>query len=326
MAYGLLTKTIRDANYIARPVPVCRSGGFLRASVVNAAHGLYRSVSVFDSVVAFPLDAVRTPGQIAPMNSVSQPNEPDGIPAATVVVFRHGRGGSAPEFLMLVRSRTMTFAGGAAVFPGGRVDEADRALAATLGTTDEDEAAHRIAAVRETLEESGLAIGMTGVIDASRAAHARALLLEQGALAPVLDAMEWQLDLDALLPFARWHPVNERIPRVFDTRFYLADLGTGAVDVTVDETENTRLFWTTAEQALARADAGDLTVIYPTRRNLERLARFADFAAAARECAAIPVRKIVPFFELREGEPWICIPDDAGYPVTGEPIESAQRA
>lgn len=260
------------------------------------------------------------------MTSETAPPQPEGIPAATVVVFRHGQAGGPPEFLMLIRSRTMTFAGGAAVFPGGRVDEADRDLAAALGLEDIDEAAHRIAAVRETLEESGLAIGLTGQIDAARAAHARALLLEQGALAPVLDAMEWQLDLDALLPFARWHPINERIPRVFDTRFYLADLGTGAVDVTVDETENTRLFWTTAEQALTRADAGELTVIFPTRRNLERLARFPDFAAAAQECADIPVRKIVPFFEHRDGVPWICIPDDAGYPITGETIESAQRA
>lgn len=252
--------------------------------------------------------------------------QPEGIPAATVVVFRHGQAGGPPEFLMLVRSRTMTFAGGAAVFPGGRVDDADRALAATLDCDDCDEAAHRIAAVRETLEESGLAIGLVGEIDAARAAEARALLLEHGALAPVLDLMRWQLDLDALLPFARWHPINERIPRVFDTRFYLADLGTGAVDVTVDATENTRLFWTTAEQALERADAGELTVIFPTRRNLERLARFASFAEAAIECADIPVRKIVPFFEHRDGAPWICIPDDAGYPITGEPIASAQRA
>lgn len=260
------------------------------------------------------------------MTTAPESGQPDGIPAATVVVFRHGPAGGPPELLMMVRSRSMAFAGGAAVFPGGRVDEADRALAGTLGLDDADEAAHRIAAVRETLEESGLAIGLRGAIDAARAAHARALLLEHGELAPVLAAMDWQLDLDALLPFARWHPKNERIPRVFDTRFYLADLGTGAVDVTVDETEHTRLFWTTAEQALARADAGDLTVIFPTRRNLERLARFPDFAAAARECAEIPVRKIVPFFEVRDGAPWICIPDDCGYPVTGEPIESAQRA
>ena len=258
----------------------------------------------------------------------SQPDAvpPDGIPAATVVVFRRGPAGGPPELLMMVRSRAMAFAGGAAVFPGGRVDEADRALARTLATPDEDEAAHRIAAVRETLEEAGLAIGVTGAVDAAGALRARTLLLEQGELAPVLAAMDWQLDLGALVPFARWHPQNERIPRVFDTRFYLADLGTGAVEVTVDETENTRLFWTTAEAALARADAGELTVIFPTRRNLERLARFPDFAAAARECAEIPPRKIVPFFEHRDGTPWICIPEGCGYPVTGEPVESAQRA
>ena len=57
---------------------------------------------------------------------------PEGIPAATIIIFRNAPDGSAPEVLMTVRSRNMTFAGGMAVFPGGRVDEADRALAGTL--------------------------------------------------------------------------------------------------------------------------------------------------------------------------------------------------
>ena len=54
--------------------------------------------------------------------------------------------------------------------------------------------------------------------DAARAAQARALLLEQGALAPVLDSMEWQLDLDALLPFARW-PVSHGLVQAQDFDF-----------------------------------------------------------------------------------------------------------
>ena len=71
------------------------------------------------------------------------------IPAATLVVFRHGPPGKPPELLMVVRSRTMSFAGGMAVFPGGRVDPEDRALAETIaGDLDLDEAAHRIAAIR----------------------------------------------------------------------------------------------------------------------------------------------------------------------------------
>ena len=98
-------------------------------------------------------------------------NEPteigaDGIPAATVVIFRHSSEDGPPEILMTIRSRKMVFAGGMAVFPGGRVDPADFDLGARIGgRLDPDEAAHQIAVVRETLEETGLVIGLTGEID-----------------------------------------------------------------------------------------------------------------------------------------------------------------
>lgn len=250
----------------------------------------------------------------------------DGIPAATLVIFRRGPGGGPPQVLMVTRAKSMAFAGGAAVFPGGRVDQADRDLAERLrGIENRDEAAHRIAAIRETLEETGLAIGLVGDIDAERAAEARRMLHERNALAPVLEAMDWSLDLEAIVPFARWFPRNERLSRVFDTRFYLADLGTGAVDVAVDATENTRLFWITARDALAAADRGELAVIFPTRRNLERLAQFDDFGAALRDCAAFPSRTITPFLEERDGEGWLCIPEDAGYPITRERLRGLSR-
>ncbi|MFT6474840.1 MAG: 8-oxo-dGTP pyrophosphatase MutT (NUDIX family), partial [Qipengyuania sp.] len=45
----------------------------------------------------------------------------NGIPAATVVIFRNAPQGGPPEILMTIRSREMVFAGGMAVFPGGRV-------------------------------------------------------------------------------------------------------------------------------------------------------------------------------------------------------------
>ncbi|WP_404825251.1 NUDIX hydrolase [Pelagerythrobacter rhizovicinus] len=250
----------------------------------------------------------------------------DGIPAATLVIFRHGPRGGPPELLMVTRARSMAFAGGAAVFPGGRVDQADRDLARRLkGIKNADEAAHRITAIRETLEETGLAVGVVGKIDAERAAEARRMLHEKDALAPVLEAMDWSLDLEAIVPFARWFPKNERLPRVFDTRFYLTGLGTGAVDIAVDATENTRLFWITARDALDAADRGEISVIFPTRRNLERLAQFDDFDAALSDCAAHPPRTIVPFFEEHDGEGWICIPDDAGYPITRERLRGLSR-
>jgi 8-oxo-dGTP pyrophosphatase MutT (NUDIX family) len=48
------------------------------------------------------------------------------------VIFRGGREGADPELLMVVRSRKMSFAGGMAVFPGGRVDPADYDLGRQL--------------------------------------------------------------------------------------------------------------------------------------------------------------------------------------------------
>ncbi|PLK24554.1 NUDIX hydrolase [Porphyrobacter sp. TH134] len=253
---------------------------------------------------------------------------PQGIPAATIIIFRNAPDGDAPEVLMTVRSRNMTFAGGMAVFPGGRVDPADYALAeqtaAEFGLTP-DEAAHQIAAVRETLEETGLALGLAGAITAERAAAAREMLNEAGALAPVLTAFGWRLDLGQITPFARWFPKNENITRVYDTRFYLANLGTGAVDVSIDHAENTHLFWTTAQGALDAAERGEIKLIFPTRRNLERLALFASFEEARAQAKAIPVRTIMPQVVDQDGKPWLTILADAGYPVTGELLENVAR-
>lgn len=247
------------------------------------------------------------------------------IPAATVVVFRHDPQGGAAQVLMVERSASMSFAGGAAVFPGGRIDPADHELALHhVDGFEPMDAAARIAAVRETLEETGLVIGVTNPVSAEAAGHARKRLLELGALAPVLEEMGWELDLALLVRFARWLPRHRGI-KVFDTHFYLADLGTGAVEIAVDATENTHLFWASAREALRLADEGQISVIFPTRRNLERLAQFDDFASAREHALAIPPVTITPRIEERSGVRWLTIPADAGYPCDGEPVESAAR-
>ena len=254
---------------------------------------------------------------------------PPATPAATVVIFRNDPAGGPPQLLMVERSASMNFAGGAAVFPGGRVDDADRDLAATLAAPGADDEAladlaGRIAAVRETIEETGLVVGIDRAVDHAEALAARALLVEQGALAPVLERHGWALRLDDLTYFARWRPKHRHM-RVFDTRFYLADLGTGAVELLVDATENTHLFWASAAEALLLADSGKIMIIFPTRRNLERLAQFASFAEARAQAEAIPAPTITPAVEQRDGKPWLTIPADAGYPVTGEPMDSVAR-
>ncbi|MEP2735879.1 MAG: NUDIX domain-containing protein [Erythrobacter sp.] len=251
---------------------------------------------------------------------------PEAIPAATVVIFRDNAAGGPPEILIQIRSKTMKFAGGMAVFPGGRVDDADFALAETRDFgMPVDEAAHQIAAVRETLEETGLALGLSGEITATSAKAACARLHEVNALAPILEEFGWSLDLTQFTPFARWNPQNERIPRVYDTRFYLANLGTGEVEIEADNSETTRLFWTTAQGALDMADTGEIKLIFPTRRNLERLALFADFPAAKAQAEAIPVKTIIPQIDDRNDKPMLTIMEDAGYPITSELLETVKR-
>jgi 8-oxo-dGTP pyrophosphatase MutT (NUDIX family) len=259
----------------------------------------------------------------APSDQPMPAGAPRVIPAATVVIFRKPRLGTAPELLMLQRSREMRFAGGAAVFPGGRVDPADRELARRLLPREPEEiAAARIAGIRETLEESGLMIATRAPVSVADAKAARRMLLEIGELAPVLDRFRWELVPEHLTFYAHWCPLWEN---AFDTRFFITDIGTGEVDVMVDETENTHLFWTSAAGALEMAERGEISVIFPTRRNLERLAQYASFADALADVATHPVSRVHSFTEQRGDGEWIAIPDGHGYPVLGQPKATAQR-
>lgn len=252
-------------------------------------------------------------------------NMPPERAAATVIIVREGPVG-APEILMMERAASMAFAAGALVFPGGAVDTADRVFAEKLGLPlDGEEAAARIAAVRETLEESGLAIAMSRAVDGAEAAAMRRALEQGAALAEVLERHGLALRLDELLPFARWHPAGfENAPRVFDTRFYVTR-APEAQEAVVDATENVRLLWRSAVGIMEGCDRGEAQIIFPTRRNLERLAQFASFDAIVAHAAAIPVEKVSPWIEEREGERHLCIPAHLGYPVTSEPLAKVRR-
>lgn len=247
----------------------------------------------------------------------------DAIPAATVVIFRDIEDGP-PELLMVERAKAMAFAGGALVFPGGRIDPGDHMLAATLPEAPDDAAA-RIAAIRETIEETGLAIGVSPMPGSDLIATLRHGLESGVPFADLLAAAGLALDLAALTPFARWRPAHEHA-RIFDTLFYVARLPDNAPDPKVDATENVRLFWASAAAVLAEAEAGRARIIFPTRRNLERLARFASLADAIEDAARYPVRTITPWIEQRDGGRYVCIDADLGYPVTSERAEGSMRA
>jgi 8-oxo-dGTP pyrophosphatase MutT (NUDIX family) len=245
---------------------------------------------------------------------------PEAIPAATLILMRPPAAGGPPEILMLERSETMAFAAGALVFPGGRIDPEDRAMAAGFpGLAD---AAARIAAIRETIEETGVAPALRPAPDA---ATLREAMAAGRPFAALLGEMGLSLDLDSLTPFARWCP-NFREARRFDTLFYLAEAPAGGGTVhSADETESVHTFWASAGTVLDEIEAGRAKAIFPTRRNLERLARFASLAEARADAERHPVQQITPWVEERDGRRFVCIPEGIGYPVTAEPYESARR-
>jgi 8-oxo-dGTP pyrophosphatase MutT (NUDIX family) len=80
------------------------------------------------------------------------------VAAATVILLRDAAAGL--ETLMLRRSSRLAFAGGMWVFPGGRVDAADRA---GLAPDDELGAARR-AAAREAAEEAGMEVDPAALV------------------------------------------------------------------------------------------------------------------------------------------------------------------
>jgi 8-oxo-dGTP pyrophosphatase MutT (NUDIX family) len=246
------------------------------------------------------------------------PSAPDPIPAATIVLFREAAEGP-PELLMVERSAAMAFAAGALVFPGGRVDPGDHRL---VHAGDPADGAARVAAIRETIEEAGVAVGLVPAPSPETVAVIRAGLAGGTAFADLLEQAGLALDFDALCPFARWLP--DYAGRIFDTHFYLARLPAGTVAL-ADGGESVRAIWVTAPDALAAADAGRCRIIFPTRRNLERLALATSYDHACAEAASRPIGTITPWIEQRGGEDWLCIPAAQGYPVTAERMSTVLR-
>src|SRR5215213_9677521 len=110
----------------------------------------------------------------------------DAIPAATLIVVRD-RPGAPPELLMVERSEGMAFAAGALVFPGGRIDAADARLAS-------DDAA-AVAAVRETIEETAVPVGLTPMPDRAAALHLQVELARDMDFGALLAQLNVELDL-----------------------------------------------------------------------------------------------------------------------------------
>ena len=264
-------------------------------------------------------------------------------PAASVVLLRDGDAGV--EVFMERRHLATDFVGGAYVFPGGRVDAADRLGHSLSPGLDDASASARlgveggglafwVAAVRECFEEAGIlfAYDAEGELldlrdpESARrfAAHRDALNRGELSIGALAESEGLTLATDRMLYWSHWI-TPEGMPKRYDTRFFVAEVPPGQTAVH-DDGELTSSAWVRPAEAIERALARQWTMILPTLKNLEELARFdsaEEAVAAGRARSEVPC--IVPRVLERDGEARVVLPGDDGYDEAPRDASGAGR-
>jgi recombination protein RecT len=214
------------------------------------------------------------------------------LPAASAIILREPYPHGPFEVLMIERHEKSSFVPSAWVFPGGTVERQDAELAERFadGSTHAlTLATMRIAAVRETFEESGVWLG-----DRLDDAESKRRRLLAGDLTVESFLAESPVDLDRLIWTSRWI-TPEGAPKRFDTFFFLVRAPKGAVP-SADESEAVDLVWIRPSEALARHADRAMHMVFPTLRSLESLAAHATIEGLmdARRGAIIePIQPII---------------------------------
>lgn len=241
------------------------------------------------------------------------------IPAATVIIARDREEGGDAEILMVERAEGMAFAAGAMVFPGGRIDQADRELGNQLEVE-----ADLVAAVREAIEETAIPVGLSPLPNVELARELQLALIDGVPFAALLETHGLELDASSFTPFTRWVPKFHAVRR-FDTLFYVAEAPKGDWQPQIVPGECSSAEWVRAAEVLKREREGAARLIFPTRRTLERLAQHQSVETIRADARAHPIEPISPWVEERKGEKFITIPNHLGFPVTEERLDGLWR-
>jgi 8-oxo-dGTP pyrophosphatase MutT (NUDIX family) len=228
-------------------------------------------------------------------------------PAATTLMLRDSPRGI--EAFMVVRHDNMDFMGGQMVFPGGKVefhDEDPELRPYCRGASGLDDTAFglRVAAIRETFEESGLLLaygrGEDHFLPHERleqlaARYAKKVHAGEATLREIVERENIDLATDQVVPYAHWITPAHRAKR-FDVHFFLAPAPDAHAVAVHDGHESVDSEWMTCDVAFDAVRQGRRMVPFPTQANLARLNKSKTVAEALAAARATKITTVQPYF------------------------------
>lgn len=232
------------------------------------------------------------------------------------------------EVLMVKRHHQIDFASGALVFPGGKTHAGDQdptwaEHCVGWDEFDDEQRVLRIGAIREAFEEAGILLAegleVSDLGEVCDLSVREAVDRGETAFIDVVRGLGVKLRLDALTVFARWiTPVM--MPKRFDTWFYAVRAPSDQV-AACDGRETVDAEWIAPAEILRMEAAGERTVIFPTRMNVQLLNEAASAADCVVRAQARTLVTVLPKVEKRGEGRFLVLPSDAGYGDVAEPME-----
>jgi 8-oxo-dGTP pyrophosphatase MutT (NUDIX family) len=220
-------------------------------------------------------------------------------PASTILLLRDATGTDEIEVFMMVRHYEIDFNSGALVFPGGSVDQGDQEIIARSDLysggegLDAEALSFRIAAIRETFEESGILLARPhrsdALIDARRAGE-----IEAAHRAALCEGKTTFL-------------------KVLTTPWFFLAAAPPEQAGAHDGKESTDSIWVSPREALAGGESGRFKLPFPTTRNLIRLGKQTSVRGALDDSRGKPIVTVMPVMTRLNGGRQLRIPLEAGY-------------
>ncbi len=202
-------------------------------------------------------------------------------PASTIMLARDYDG--QLEVLLLKRNKALKFAAGFWVFPGGKIE------AEEIEQGKDDLEAAKIAAVRETKEETNL-----------------------------------DIEIDDLTFFSHWTtPAIE--PRRYATWFFFGEVHHNSSEVTIDDSEIKEHTWLHPQAALNKLQEGKLGMMPPTIVSLQLIRKCLTVAEAKEKLQKEDPIFTLPVLQLNNGKMVCMYEGDAGYESADPEKEGARH-